>query len=549
MAKKRIRKAGGFSHAILPRKGIMRSVLMVFFCVLPGLFPLSGCTHNNEGQIFRADLSGEVETVDPQFATGADAQMVIYNIFEGLLVQDNNGEILPGAAASYALSADGLTYTFQLRQGLFWGGDEEIPLTAHDFVFAFRRLFMPSAPSPYASDYSMIKNARVVLQGQQPVSSLGVMAADDNTVVFRLEYQSDFFLELLTASAAMPCNEAFFDETRGRYGLDRGYVLSNGPFGITLWDNSMFQLRKNERYVSDLPVTAQGVNLYMGRTNLMEEFDNGRADLVEVSHEQLEEMEKKRASITPCDKTVWCIVFNLDSEIWGEALLRQGLAYTLPRDLISEELPDHLTPTAVFVPPTLQLVERSYRDLAGSRSPLGVDPVEGRRLYDLGVRYLELNSQPAAALIVPDSGSHYWNMSLAQQNWQRYLNAYFSLEEVTTEELEERFQSRDFEMMLMSFTPSTPGVDSLLGKFSSHSGQNYCGYHNPRFDAALSGAQSDTTVVGAAQDYWQAEAMLLGDAVVIPVYYETSYYALSKGVSGIQISPFAGRIYFKYASK
>lgn len=524
----------------------LTAVLLAAVLLLSGL---SGCRGAGKGEIFRTDISGEVKNLDPQFATTADARMIIYNIYEGLVVQDDTGAIQPGTAQSYEVSGDGLTYTFSLRRELFWS-DGKTPLTAKDFVFAFQRLFSPQAPSPYATDFMLIENSREILSGNLPVDRMGVAAPDDHTLQFTLEHESAFFPELLASSAAMPCNEAFFNEAKGRYGLERKFILSNGPFSLTGWDNTkLIQLRANEHYLSELPAVAGGVNLYIGRTGHVSQFENGKADLVVLPYDELADAVSHGAVLRPYDKTVWCLVFNLKQELWSDPLIRQGMAGAVSRDLIQTDLGDNFTSTEVFIPPAIQLMEYSYRSLAGEDSPLSFDPEISRRLFDLGLEQNGLDSLPATTLIVPDTDDHFWNMSLVQQSWQKYLSAYVNLEPATPRQIEDAFRQGEYQVMLAPFSPTSPRLDSLLGAFSSDSYQNYCGYYNPRYDAALTDASDESTVALAARKYWQAEAILLSDAVVVPVYYETTYYAMGKTVQHIQISPFAGKIYFKYAVK
>ena len=111
--------------------------------------------------------------------------------------------------------------------------DAEIPgynqaVTAADFVFAFRRVVDPAIQSPYATSFYCIQNAQQIHQGSAPVDQLGVTAVNDTTLVIQLAYPNALFLELMSSTAAMPCHEAFFKQTNGRYGLSMSTVLSNG---------------------------------------------------------------------------------------------------------------------------------------------------------------------------------------------------------------------------------------------------------------------------------------------------------------------------------
>ena len=88
----------------------------------------------------------------------------------------------------------------------------------------------------------------------------------------------------------------------------------------------------------------------------------------------------------------------------------------------------------------------------------------------------------------------------------------------------------------------------MLADFSSASTQNLTGYGNADFDTLLA-ATASLSGQEAYEVYAQAEEMLLYDAPVIPLFFETSYYAMGPDVSGIEFSPFLSGVYFKYARK
>ncbi|MFQ9846563.1 MAG: ABC transporter substrate-binding protein [[Clostridium] leptum] len=133
---------------------------------------------------------------------------------------DENQTPTEAAAESYAVSADGLTYTFLLRKDMLWS-DGKTPVTAYDFQFAFQRLFDPQTQSPAAVNFTCIRGSSAALSGEGSVQDIGVTAQDDDTLVFSLEHLNPSFLSLLTTPAALPCNEDFFRAARGKYSVRR----------------------------------------------------------------------------------------------------------------------------------------------------------------------------------------------------------------------------------------------------------------------------------------------------------------------------------------
>lgn len=506
-----------------------------------------GCGHSgSEKKILRYDIAATVTNLDPQFAMDPAARMILHNICEGLVVREPDGTLIPGAAQLYTISPDDKTYTFHLKKEAMWAGKEPTPVTADDFVFAFRRMFTAGSASPYAEDYILIENAAEVMAGTLPVTSLSVKAVDEHTLTITLTQPSPLFLELLSDTAAMPCREAAFQEARGRYGLERQYVGANGPFTVEGWTETQISLRGNSGYVSDRETAAGGVNLYIAKENPAERFLEGNTDIAALSLSQAEKAKDAGLALQSVEKITWCLVFNQNHQIWGNPLLRQGLAHAVEYGYFAEHLEKNLLPTSVLLPPATLLLDKPFREYGQAESPLAFDEEAARRLYAMGLEALNLESLPGTELYVPDSDNHALYMGLVQQCWQKTLSAYISIRQEPAAELERRLAQGGYDILLMPFSGEHYRIEDLLSIFMSTSSENRFGYHNPRYDELLRQALGQTSLEQAAFRFSQAERTLLSDAVVIPLYTETSYYAMGSGVEGIEITPFGDRFYFRH---
>ncbi len=209
------------------------------------ILSLTACNSTDDAYIY-FNLSQKPETLDPQTAKTDTELLIVRNIFEGLMRKNQKGEIACAAAESY--KKKGLTYTFYLKKDLTWS--DESPITSHDFVFALQRAVNPKTKAPFAKRLSAIKNAKSILEGNMPISSLGVKALDDYTLQITLSKEDKSFLNTLTTSVAMPCNEAFFRNASGKYGLDTETTLSNGSYRLAKWGKDIFGIRlyRNDYY-------------------------------------------------------------------------------------------------------------------------------------------------------------------------------------------------------------------------------------------------------------------------------------------------------------
>lgn len=211
-------------NRILKALALITAAVFVFLC--------AGCGSRYQDAIIYFEIPERPSTLDPQTASTDSELVIVSNIFEGLLRKNAGGAIVCGVCESFEY--ENLTYTFKLREDAVWSNEE--PLAADDFVFALRRAVTPSTKAPFASRLFCIENAESIYTGKASPDSLGVSAPDSRTLIIKLAYEDKDFEETLTTSVAMPCNEKFFTESGGKYGLTAEYTLSCGSYELTKWN-------------------------------------------------------------------------------------------------------------------------------------------------------------------------------------------------------------------------------------------------------------------------------------------------------------------------
>jgi oligopeptide transport system substrate-binding protein len=186
--------------------------------------------------VLHRGLLTDPETVDPQRVRSTQAGDILRDIGEGLLSYSATGDLVPGAADEWSLSADGLVYTFHIREGARWSNGE--PLTAEHFAFSLRRLVDPATAAFYSQMVGDIVNAREIIAGDVPASELGVEAVDDNTLVIRLERPVPYLLSLLTYPSTFPVHPDSI-ALHGDEFTRPGNLLSNGAYKLDKTRRSM----------------------------------------------------------------------------------------------------------------------------------------------------------------------------------------------------------------------------------------------------------------------------------------------------------------------
>lgn len=328
----------------------MKAFLKILAVVLSAavLLPLAGCKDSYQDAIIYYEIPEQPYTLDPQTAS-TDAELsVTANIFEGLLRKNSSGAIVCGVSENFQVN--GLTYTFQIRENTVWSNGE--PLTADDFVFAFRRAVSPETRAPFAARLFSIENAEDIYNGKKSADTLGVSAPDSRTLVIRLSRADEQFEETLTTSVAMPCNKAFFTESGGKYGLTTDTVLSCGSYKLTRWNKESFGIRlhKNADYTGTM--TAKNSAVYITKSEektALERLSENNADIAFLDSSLTDTAEKNGLHTVSFGNICWMMTF--DNTLSEE--LRKTLAMLTGSEIYGADLKSGYTAADSVFPPAV----------------------------------------------------------------------------------------------------------------------------------------------------------------------------------------------------
>lgn len=290
-------------------KNIFRIICLFLGSAL--LILACGCKADYHDAYIYFELPEKPLTVDPQTASSESELLVVRNTFEGLLRKNESGAIICGAAASY--NVDGLNYTFKLRENAVWSNGT--PVTANDFVFALRRAVEPATASPFVSSLFSISGAEGVYSGKLPSEQLGVTAVDDYTLNILLCREDPDFENTLTTSAAMPCNEEFFNKSVGKYGLDVENTISNGSYVLKKWNKEDFGIRlyRNEEYNGTSKALNGAVFLSCNDEETpMELLAKNSVDMAFISSAEEENAKGMGLTTKAFENTCWFLTFSAD---------------------------------------------------------------------------------------------------------------------------------------------------------------------------------------------------------------------------------------------
>src|SRR5258708_28219097 len=201
----------------------------------------------------------EVESLDPALADTSWEQWIIGDIMMGLFTEDPKGNALLGAAENAAVSPDGKIWTFPLRDSRWSDGT---PVTAEDFVYAWRRTLDPKTAGKYGAILYAFKNAKAIAEGKLPPSALGVRAEGTRTLVLELEHPAPYLPELLAHNITYPVPRHVV-EAKGAAWTQPGNYVSNGAYVLSeRVPNDHVTLTKNPRFFDAANVHIERVMFY-----------------------------------------------------------------------------------------------------------------------------------------------------------------------------------------------------------------------------------------------------------------------------------------------
>lgn len=518
------------------------------------LFPAcNGNAPRNAGKKISYHLDADPVTLDPQIAADTPSLVAIRSLYEGLTRLDASGNAKPGVAKTWDANADGTQFTFHLRADAKWSAKKYGSVTAEDFVFAFRRALDPKTGSATCQQMYCIRNARKIHAGALSPDSLGVSAKDAKTLVVDLEYSFPDFPKLASAAVFMPCDETFFRETAGRYGLETEDILGNGPFvidGAYGWEHGKrLSLAGSGSYAGEQAALPSAVSFAIGG----EGFDaaaalkEGTVDAAPVSAAQLDEVKALGCTTVSFEDTTWGLCFNTQSALFKNVKVRTAFAQALDRSAVLSHIPENASAAENILLPQTELNGRPYRTLAGGPFYLKQSGNAAQTLA-AGLSELHLENMAPVAILCPDSANAKLMANEMIAAWNKQFNDYFNMEPLAESDLESRVASGDYGLAVCSIRPADSGPLAALSLFTSASGDNPAHLRDPSYDALVAAAEAksgnETAAACAA-----AEKYLNERAVFYPLCYEKSYYAAAKGVTGIVFLPFQNGIDFIGAGK
>jgi oligopeptide transport system substrate-binding protein len=478
----------------------------------------------------------EPTTLDPAHIDGTWEFSIVGQMIVGLTDRDAAGRPIPALAKSWETSPDGLTWTFHLRDAKWSDGE---PVTAGDFVYGMRRMADPKTASASAFLlFAIIKNAEAVSGGKLPLTALGIEAPDPHTLVMHLAHPWPNLTEYTTGRTFWPAPQHVVERWGDAWTQPQHYV-SDGPYSLVSWRlGDAVILRRNPLYWDADKTCFTEIDFSPTSDAITNERSERAGDLDVSTTVQSNRVAFLRASaiasflrIAPEYGTTY-LSFNLRDPSLTDPRVRQALSMAIDRDFITHKLlRGGQRPAYSFVPdgmPGYTPVRTYWADWS-----LDQRQAEARRLlaaagYRLGhPLHLVIKHRNSAdpTLFLPS----------VQADWKS-VGVQAELRQEDVQVAYQDYENHDFQVGDAGWVSNDPYYYLDLDR-SDTGANNFGGYANPAFDRELDAALGSADMPTRASHLRAAEAMLLTDAPVAPLYFISSRNLVNPQVTAWENNP------------
>jgi len=502
--------------------------------------------------IFRYNEAAGIASLDPAFARDMAHTWVCNQLYNGLVQLDDSLNVIPSIAKSWAVSEDGLAYTFNLRDDVFFHDSEVFnskkrKVVAGDFVYSFKRLLDRKTASPGA----WVLGA-VAIENEEPA----IFALNDTTLQIRLSKPFPPFLGIL----AMQYCSVIPKEAIDFYGRDfRSHPVGTGPFYLQNWEeNVKMVLRKNEHYFEEengvqLPyLDAVSISFVVDKMTSFLEFSKGNIDMISgidpsykdellTRNGELQKKYEKMAKILEIpflNTEYFGILVDTTLEIVQNSPLkdkrvRQAINYAIDREKMIKFLRN-----GVGAPGTKGMIPKgmpAYDENAGYG--FSYNPQKSRELLKEAGFGTQKPLPPIKLVTTPD----YLEISKFVQGQMLDVGIQMEIEVSPPAAIREMKATSKINFFRASWIADYPDEENYLSLFYSENfapnGPNYTHFKNPEFDELYLQSFAVNNRKGRTHLYREMDSLLMEDASVVVLYYDESLRFIQKNVEGMTPNP------------
>lgn len=490
----------------------------------------------------------EPQSLDPHKIEGVPEANLARDQFEGLVNIDLNGDIRPGVAESWEHD-DARVWRFNLRKDAKWSNGD--PVTAHDFVYSWKRLVNPETASPYASylQYAHIINVDEIVSGTADPETLGVKALDDHTFEVTLSEPIPYLDKLVGHTSVVPVHQATVEKYGNQWTQPKTFV-SNGAYKLKTWVvNERIVLERNDQYwdndasvideVTFLAISSEVTDVNRYRSGEVDMTNNAiPTDLFPRLKRDIPDEVK----VSPSLCTYYYEVNN-ERAPFDDPRVRTAVKLAMDRDIIADKVMGQGQTAAYgFTPPSTVDMEAIQPEWFSQwtqkeRNAKAIElleeagfnkrnPLTFTLLYNTSESHKKV-AIAAASILKQNAGI---NVKLENQEWKTFLDS--------------RHQGT-YEVARAGWCADYNEPSSFLNIMLSTSSNNTSHYKSDAFDAAMRSSVTAESEADRVKAYQEAERVMDEESAIVPIYYYVTPRLVKPYVGGYSVNNPLGYAYTK----
>jgi peptide/nickel transport system substrate-binding protein len=466
--------------------------------------------------VVRTNIGSEPDSLDPWKSAATDTEAIFHNVFEGLMLYNEEGEMVPGLAESVSISPDSLTYTFFLRNNVTFHNGK--PFTSADVLYTYNNLTGMSGEKAVSSKFSLIKS---------------ISATDDYTFTVALSKPSAAFLSL-TSIPILP--KGYADQATNPIGT--------GPFRFVAYTpGQRVVLERNDQYYdkSRMPkIQRAEIYIMTDESAVVSALQSGQLDFASITAENANMLRSDYTIYNSPQNMVQVFALNNSDAILSDVRIRQAINYAVnKKDVIEGVFGGYATPLYSNFSPVMgmyyndQLSSYYKTDLVKAKQLLAEAGYEsGFPLtitvpanYQAHVDTAQIFSQQLAAIGI--------KVTIESIEWATWLDRVYS--------------NAKYQSTIIGLTGKLD-PDSVLGRYVITYPRNFFRFSDARFDQLITQAKVETNDQKRIAMYKECQEILTEKAAAVFVCDPNLTVAARKDLKGYTFYPVGfmdlGKLYF-----
>jgi len=481
-------------------------------------------------------LTQDPPTLNTIRTTDLVSFFVLGHIKEGLLRYDRRGRLVPGVAESWDVHPTRIV--FRLRQDALWSDGS--PVTAHDFVFAWRRVNDPEEAAPFAAIMYPIRNAEKIQKGELPTTALGVTALDDRTLVVEMEKSCGYCLSLMPHATFFPVKERFYADAGKKYGTGPDELIANGPFRLAEWKRgTSLVLSSNKHYWNRDAIWLQEIVVgYITEDNRtrLNLFVDEKIALVKLGTETVKDAASRGLRLrTFATGGLAYLRFNVsDKSIFRHKVMRQAVQAVFDPEVFVNKviaIPGY-KPAYSFFPSWLRGIDGRFAEEYPVRSRR-IDNELGRSLVEGLRRQMDPAGLPIVTILTVASPTGSKVAEYLQGLLKQSLDLDVRVDQQTFRQYLDKSRRAQFDIVISSWYPDFHDIMTYADLQASWNANNRGKYRSDEYDSVLRVLQSATALKERMNAAAMLQTILIEDVPVLPTAETGSAYIQHDKLKGV----------------